>query len=350
MMKAVLICNPAAGQHSCLDEMGPVARFLESQNVQVKSIEQTHGSMDATTYARRAAREGCDVVFLASGDGTIAQAVDGLVGTDTALAILPGGSGNVFARQLNLPVPGSIHPRPFVEAARLSLAGQVRRVDVGRITPRGNTGPARHFLCWGGVGFDAQVNRNVAADPDRKRRLGPLATLVTSFLTLREFAGTSASVRIDGHRVSRRTVLLVANNIQLYGIIMRMAQHAVIDDGLLDVFCFQGTSPGRTFLHAMKVLLGRHIDDPQVEMYRAQRVEIVTVRPLPVHVDGDHIGNTPVTIQIVPRSLNLLVPSCAPASLFVDGTGMLPPETPWEWVQRMARDLQNAIKERTVIV
>ena len=346
-MKATLICNPAAGSHSCFDEMAQVVSFLESQGVQVLAVEQTHGPTDATTFARKAARNGCDVVFLAGGDGTIAQAVDGLVGTDTALAVLPGGSGNVFARQLNLPVPGSIHPRPFVEAARLLLAGQTRRVDVGRITPRGSDEPARHFLCWGGAGFDAQVNRNVAADPERKRRLGPLATFITSFLTLREFAGTSASVRIDGHRVSRRTVLLVANNIQLYGIIMRMAHHAVIDDGLLDIFCFQGTSPGRTFLHAMKVLFNRHIADPRVEFYRARRVEIVTARPLAVHVDGDYIGNTPITIQIVPRSLNLLVPACAPASLFMDGTGMAQPETPWEWVQRMARDIQTAIKDRS---
>lgn len=327
--------------------MAQVVSFLESQGIQVHAVEQTQGQTDATTYARKAAREGCDVVFLAGGDGTIAQAVDGLVGTDTALAVLPGGSGNVFARQLNLPVPGSIHPRPFVEAARLLLAGQVRRVDVGRITPRGSDEPARHFLCWGGAGFDAQVNRNVAADPERKRRLGPFATFITSFMTLREFAGTSASVRIDGHRVSRRTVLLVANNIQLYGIIMRMAHHAIIDDGLLDVFCFQGTSPGRTFLHAMKVLFNRHIADPRVEFYRARRVEIVTARPLAVHVDGDYIGNTPITIQIVPRSLNLLVPACAPASLFMDGTGMAQPETPWEWVQRMAREIQTAIKDRS---
>ena len=76
----------------------------------------------------------------------------------------------------------------------LLLAGQVRQVDVGRITPLGSTGPARHFLCWGGAGFDAQVNRNVEADPERKRRLGPMATFITSFLTLRDFAGTAASV------------------------------------------------------------------------------------------------------------------------------------------------------------
>ncbi len=346
-LKAIVICNPAAGHHSCAEEVLQVAAFLESEGCQIDAVEETHGPSDATTYARQAAVRGCDVVFVAGGDGTLAEAVDGLVGSETALAALPGGGGNVFARQLNLPVPGGIHPRPLVESARLLLGGQVRRVDVGRITPLGNPGPARHFLCWGGAGFDAQVNRNVAADPERKRRLGPLATFITSFLTLRDFAGTSATVRIDGHRVSRRTVMLCANNIQLYGIFMRMAHHAVIDDGLLDVFCFQGTSPTQTFLHAIKVMFNRHIADPRVEYFRARRVDIITARPLAVHVDGDAIGNTPITIQIVPKALNLLAPSCAPASLFVDGSGLLQPETTWEWVQRMARDVQSAIKERS---
>ena len=346
-MKATIICNPVAGARSCTDDVQQVAGFLEAQGWELAAIEETRGSGDATTFARKAVAQGCDAVFAAGGDGTLAETVDGLVGTKTALAVLPGGGGNVFARQLNLPVPGGLHPRPLVESARLLLAGQVRRVDVGRITPFGTAGPARHFLCWGGAGFDAQVNRNVEADPERKRRLGPLATFITSFLTLRDFAGTAASVRIDGHRVSRRTVLLVANNIQLYGIFMHMANHAVIDDGLLDIFCFQGTSPGRTFLHAMKVVFNQHITDPKVEIFRARRVEIRTYRPLAVQVDGNYIGNTPIIMEVVPRAINLMVPPCAPASLFTDGTGMLPQENTLEWMIRMAKDAHVAIKARS---
>lgn len=345
-MRAIVICNPAAGHHSCSEESQQAVSYLASQGCQIDALEITNGASDTTTYARRAALSGCDTVFVAGGDGTLAEAVDGLVGTGTALAVLPGGGGNVFARQLNLPVPGGLHPRPLMESARLLLAGQVRQVDVGRITPLGSTGPARHFLCWGGAGFDAQVNRNVEADPERKRRLGPMATFITSFLTLRDFAGTAASVRIDGHRVSRRTVMLAANNIQLYGIFMRMANRAVMDDGLLDVFCFQGTSPGRTFLHAIKVMFNQHITDPKVEIFRARRVEIRTYRPLSVAVDGDYIGNTPIVIEVVPRALNLLVPPYAPASLFVDGSGLLAPENTWERMVRRAKDAHIALKAR----
>jgi len=346
-MKATIIYNPAAGVRPCADDVQQAARFLTAQGWEVVSVEETRGRGDATTFARKAVAEYCDAVFVAGGDGTVAETVDGLVNTETMLGVLPGGTGNVFARQLNLPIPGGLHPYPVAESVRLLLAGQIRRVDVGRIAPKGNSDPGRHFICWGGVGFDAQVNRNVAADPNRKKRLGPGATVVTSFLTLRDFAGTSAVVRIDGHRVSRRMIMLVANNIQLYGIVFRMAQHAVIDDGLLDVFCFQGRGPARTLLHALKLFLNRHIQDPHVDFFRARCIEISTFRPLPVHVDGDYIGNTPVVIEAIPRAINLMIPSCAPASLFVDGTGMLPTENVWEWMVRMAKDAHSALKARS---
>lgn len=346
-MKTTIICNPTAGMRSCSEDVDQAARLLVAQGWEVTGIEETRGRGDATTFARRAVAQGCSAVFVAGGDGTLAEAVDGLVNTETALGVLPGGTGNVFARQLNLPVPGGLHPRPIAESVRLLLAGQVRRVDVGRITPRGVDAPARHFICWGSVGFDAQVNRAVDEAPDRKKRLGPVAHFITLFLTLRDFAGTSAVVRIDGNRVSRRMVMLVANNIQIYGIVFRMAQNAIIDDGLLDIYCFQGSSPFRTLSHVINVLVNQHIQDPRVDIYRARRVEIRTYRPLPVQVDGDYIGNTPIVMEVVPRAINLMVPPQAPGSLFVDGSGLLARENAWEWMLRQAKDAHVALKARS---
>lgn len=348
-MRATIIANPAAGHHAPPEEVQQIANYLREQGIEVASIDTTLGPGDATTFARQAVRCGIDVVFMLGGDGTIAQTVDGLVGSETGLAVLPGGSGNVFARQMNLPVPGTIHPKPLLESTRLLLSGQVHRVDVGRMILGGGKGRVHHFLCWGGVGFDAQVNRTVSADKDIKRRLGSsLAHFVTTFMTLRDWRGTAASLRIDNNRVTRRMVMLVASNIQLYGLSWRLAQHACIDDGWLDVYGFLGSGALRTFRHGIKLLVARHIDDPEVDIYRAQRVEIRTSRRLPVHVDGDFVGETPVVIEMVPKALNLLVPPCAPASLFsrAEGFGETPP-TAWEWMQRMARDLQTAIRERS---
>lgn len=338
----MIIYNPAAGQWMHTGEVQETAAYLTGKGCEVVAIKETRGAGDATTYAREAAALGLDVVFVVGGDGTIAQVVDGLVGAQTGLATLPGGTGNVFARQLNLPVPGGLNPRPILDAARLLLDGQMRLVDVGRISPRDGRGPSRHFLCWGGVGFDAEVSLAVAREQKRKKRLGIVAFLATGFYLLQHYAGTAAIVRVDGRRIGRRMIMLVANNIQLYGVFVRMAPAAILDDGRLDVVCFQGNSPLRTALHTVRVILGLHIGDPKVEFYQAQRVEIQTYRPLPVHVDGDAIGYTPVIIEVVPRALRLLTPTCAPADLFSDGASTVEPQTPWAWVTHMAHDAHTA--------
>ena len=99
--------------------------------------------------------------------------------------------------------------------------------------------------------------------------------------------------------------MLTATNIQLYGIVFRMAQNAVMDDGLLDMYCFQGSSPLRTLMHIGQAPGQPACPRPTVDIYRARRVEIRTYRPLPVHVDGDAIGYTPIVIDVVPHAINL---------------------------------------------
>jgi diacylglycerol kinase family enzyme len=174
-----------------------------------------------------------------------------------------------------------------------------------------------------------------------------MAFLVAGSLTLRDYAGTPAVVRVDGRRVSPRLIMLVANNIQLYGVFLRMAPSAVLDDGLLDVYFFPGRGAVRTLLHWGRLLISRHLDDPEVEMYRAQHIEIKTAHPLPVHVDGEPIGYTPVVIEVIPRALRLMIPLSAPATLFSDAAQHREPQTAWQRVMRRAKDAQSMLKEKS---
>jgi diacylglycerol kinase (ATP) len=315
-VKAFVIHNPAAGQRDKTEELGQMVEYLTQTGWKVAGVEQTHGRGDATTYARRAVASGCDVLFAAGGDGTMSQTVDGLVGTNTALGVLPCGTGNVMALQLGLPWPGSLRPHSLTDYAQSLVEGRVRQVDVGRISLAGGK-LSYHFLCWTGVGFDAQVNLAVNEEPERKHRLGVMAFVVATLLTLRDYAGTAAMVRIDGRRVSRRLIMLVANNIQLYGVFMKMAPRAILDDGLLDIYCFKGRGTGRTLLHVLRLLFNWHLQSPEVDVYQARQVEIKTARPLPVHIDGEPIGYTPIVIDVLPRALKLLVPRGAPPTLFL---------------------------------
>ena len=288
---------------------------------------------------------GCGLVFAVGGDGTIAEVTDGLVGTETALGVLPGGTGNVMARQLNLPVPGGLRPRPLLDAFNLLLEGQVRAVDVGRASVAG--GLTRHFLCWSGIGFDAQVTKAVDSEPARKHRLGTLAFAIAALHTLRDYEGTRSVVRIDGRRMRQRLIMLVGNNIQLYGAWIKMAPRAIVDDGRLDVCLFSGRYSVWTFWRALRLLVDRRQQIPQVKFYQARRVEIVSAKSLPVHVDGDTIGYTPAVLEIVPRALKLLVPATAPPDLFLAGAALRPPESVVDWVAHLAHDAQVVFTGRS---
>lgn len=342
-MRAFFAYNPAAGLHFSEAEVAEAIRYLKAEGVEIVATRAIAGPRDATTFAREAVTEHCDVLFLSGGDGTLGLAAEGLLGSDTALAILPGGTGNVFARQLGMPVAGPLHPKPLLESARMLLSGRVHDVDLGRVTLI--SGAQHYFLAWAGVGFDAQISRNVGADPVLKKQLGPFAFALAGFLLLRDFAGAPVRLRFDGHLVNRRALMLVANNIQLYGIIFRMAQHAMIDDGYFDIYGFRGEKPWRALLYAVRLLLNQHIGDPNVDIYRARKLEITGARPMPVQIDGDFIGETPAVIECLPRVLRLVVPTAAPTTLFTQAASRgESKESPVEWMQRVARDVQHAIR------
>jgi diacylglycerol kinase family enzyme len=108
--------------------------------------------------------------------------------------------------------------------------------------------------------------------------------------------------------MSGRIVLALASNIELYGRWFRIAPTARLDDGLLDVCCFHGQRAPIMLYHALTVLLRRHIGDPRVSYYQAREVMIETARPLPVQLDGEPFGTTPLTIKVVPQALALLLP------------------------------------------
>ena len=115
----------------------------------------------------------------------------------------------------------------------------------------------------------------------------------------------------------------------------------------LDVYSFNGRHPLWTFGRSLRLLLDRRQQLPEVKFYQARRIEIVSVRPLPVHVDGDTIGHTPAVIEIVPWALKLLVPTTAPPDLFLAGAALRPPESVVDWVSHLARDAQTVLTGRS---
>ncbi len=314
-MKAILIYNPNAGSGRSVEELDRVIGMLHRRGWLVR-VKETRVAGDAQELAREAAEEGCDIAFVAGGDGTIGSAIQGLAGSQTALGVLPAGTGNVLARQLGMPVPRPLHPTVLYEAAELLLDSKPHSVDLGLLVNQATGEQGRYFLCWAGIGIDAAITQEVELFPQLKRRLGFGAFVLSALHILRRYAGTRAELIVDGRRVPpRRLVLVVASNMELYAGFLHISPSARLDDGLLDFSCFHGSYWFDTLYHGLIILLRRHVRNPRVSLYQAREMEIHTVRSLPVHIDAEPFGTTPVHIQVVPKALRLLIPPTAPAHI-----------------------------------
>jgi len=271
----------------------------------------THQPGDTTRLARAAAEEGYDVVLVTGGDGTVNEAVNGLVRTRTALATIPMGTGNMWARQLGFHSHTLTNPLRLREVMDSLAQGTVRTIDVGRAN-------GRYFLCWTGVGLDSQVTVEMEPRPRHSKRLGMLPYVVAAITVASEFSGVRTHVDIDGVQVRARTLLVLVSNIRQYCGGLDIAPEGRVDDGLLDVFVFKGLGFKYAVRHFVRILSRHYLRDPEVIHCQARRVEIATVPIMPAQLDGDPLEHTPVSVHVVPHSLRVLVPSTAPSNIFTD--------------------------------
>ena len=226
-----------------------------------------------------------------------------------ALGVLPGGTANIWAKELGLPTRSPLHWMPLVESVKALVPGTTRRIDLGRVN-------GRYFLQWTGLGLDAEVTYAMEPRTRRQRRLGALAYIVSGIITAANMVGTRTRLWIDEEHIYRRSILIVISNSQLYGGVVRIATDARLDDGLLDVNVFSGTGPASVVRTVAGVLTGLHGRDPRHSFYRGRTIRIESDKPIPLHVDGEPYGTTPLVCEVVPRALPVMIPEHMRANLF----------------------------------
>jgi diacylglycerol kinase (ATP) len=310
-MKTWLIRNPVAGQRDIEDDLGRVVLYLGERGWDV-TVRVTERPRHATLLAQQAVEQGCDLVVAVGGDGTIGEVATGLVGTPVAMGVLPVGTGNLWARMLGLPVWSPVYRSALLDATRVLVEGERRRIDVGKAKDR-------YFIMWCGIGFDAKVVQHVEPHREARHSLGNVTYVVMALAEMFFMRGTRTTVVVDGRAMRYRVVLIVVANAQLYGPSIRLAPEAKLDDGLLDIFVFRGRNALDVGRHVALLLSGRHSASPSVEVIQGRNVYIVSETPLPMHLDGDPQSTTPVSIELVPQALTVIVPAWASASLFAGG-------------------------------
>lgn len=318
-MKTLLVRNPVAGQRDVEDDLRRVLSYLAERGWDV-SVRLTERPGHATELAREAATQGYDMVVAVGGDGTIGEVAAGLVGTSTTLGVLPVGTGNQWAHMLDLPVWSPVYRSALLDASRILVEGEHRRIDVGKAD-------GHYFVMWCGVGFDAQVAQDVEPHRKARRSLGNLTYLVMAVAEAFFMRGTRTTVVVDGRALRYHALLIVIANAQLYGASFKLAPEARLDDGLLDIFVFRGNNLVDILCHFALLVLGRHTGSRGVEVLQGRNVYVSTENTLPTHVDGNPVGTTPLSVEVIPRALSVVVPAWASASLFCKGGGTTGSET-----------------------
>ena len=260
-----------------------------------------------------AATDQADIILLFGGDGTIHRHLSQLVKLELPVLIVPAGSGNDFARALGLRTV-----RDSLAAWRRFCAGQgnVRVIDLGVILPLdANAGespaphePARYsipgtqtyFCSVAGVGLDAEVSRRANALPRWLRGHGGYAlTLAPTIFRFAPFPMKIMTVDDAGlwtTHSDQPTILAAFANTGVYGGGMRIAPHAKMDDGQLDVCVIGGVGPFKLACMFPTVYFGRHLRIREVEYFHAARLRVETETPLEMYADGEYVCRTPVEI------------------------------------------------------
>jgi len=309
-MQAKLVVNPTSGAWNVQRELPSVLSHLEDHGWRV-TLHLTKQPGEATALAQQARREGLDAIFVVGGDGTVNEVINGLAEGVVALGVLPGGTGNAWAKELGLPTRSPRHWSPLVDSVKVLVPGTIRRIDVGKAN-------GRYFLQWAGLGLDAEVTYAMEPRSRRQRRLGALAYVVAGVSIASTMAGIRTRIYIDDQLIYRRSILVVISNSQLYGGKVRIATDARLDDGLLDVNVFAGTGFCSAIRTALGVITGLHVRDPRYSAYQGRSIRIETDKPMALHVDGEPLGTTPLECEVVPRALSILIPGNIRPELFAE--------------------------------
>ena len=294
-MKVRFIINPASGSAGSFRRVGELVFEVMGGSSGIFEVKASTSADNAGELAREAADKGYEFVFACGGDGTINNVASRLVGTKTALGILPAGSGNALARSLGIPSDPSA-------AIALLKTGRVREIDVGKAG-------GRYFFTTAGFAFEGALSRryNEGGLASKVRGLAPYYLL--ALIEYARFKPDDIELVVDGQTINAAPLILTVANTSQWGGGAFISPGARVDDGLLD-FCVAPKSG-----IAATLALWRSVMKGSVERHKAfQRVRgkeaVIRGRKTAfAHVDGEPFEcGGEITISLLPGALRVLAP------------------------------------------
>lgn len=250
----------------------------------------TQGPGHATELTARAIAQDADLVIVKGGDGTLNEALQSMVGSRTPLAIWPGGTANVLAKELNI-------PQDFDQLARMIASGRSKPITVGRANDR-------YFFLMAGIGLDASIIQHL--DHKLKHVGGELAFWASGLKHLKTWKAPLFTLKVNGDEVPA-TFAAIANASR-YGGGLLLAPEAQLDTKWLDVCAITTRSKLRYLTFLPGGFVGRHLRQKDVIYLKTMEMEAESSEEVWVQVDGELLGKLPMTFQSIPQAVKVIVP------------------------------------------
>ena len=283
-----LLTNPTSGKGKGARSAALVLPRFREAGLTVHDLRGTTADQ-ARDLGRQALDAGVEALVVCGGDGMVHLGTQLVAGTGTPLGIIPAGTGNDVARYFDIP------RNDPVEAAEIVVAGETRTIDLARAGDK-------YFVTVLAAGFDAKVNEraNAMTWPKGQMRYN-LATLAE----LRVFEPVPYTLELDDRTLSLPAMMVAVGNGPSYGGGLRMAEGAVLDDGLLDVVIIRPMSKPQLVRTYPKLFNGTHRSHPSYEHHLVRRVT-VAAPDIVAYADGERFGALPLTVEAVPGALRVL--------------------------------------------
>ncbi len=251
---------------------------------------------EAAELSAKAVKMNAHMVIVCGGDGTINEAVQGMVGSSVPLAILPSGTANVLAKELSLPSS----PEGLVE---LILRNSLRRISVG-LASNPETKWQRYFLLMAGIGIDAAIIETV--DPKLKKQFGIASYIAAGLKILVSWKLTPFNLKAN-HRTYPATFAVIANAAN-YAAWFKISPDSTMESSSLNLCAFNSNNRITYLGYAAMSLFGAHTKASKVIYEPISEIFAESEVPVPVQLDGELVGHLPMKFSIVPNALTVVAP------------------------------------------
>lgn len=293
--RVLVIINPVSGRHDAAETRRMIEERLNRDGI-AHEVRETQQAGDALNWARAAADDGFDLVLVSGGDGTIMEAMSGLIkaGSRIPLAQIPMGTANLLARALLIPTNQD-------EALETALTGKAEHLDVGYLPDED-----RYFALIAGAGYDARLIGD--ASRELKNVLGFAAYIVTGFKNLFNLRRVRIELEVDGEQLQLRGHTVMIINIGQVGEdLIQIGPNIHPHDGKLDLMIVSAASLRGALRILFQILTRRFTGNVGLRYMSATRVRVSAQPPLPTQIDGEQLGTTPLYAEAVPNGALLIV-------------------------------------------